>query len=875
VLGTCRRLLRDAHDAEDAFQATFLVLARKAGSIRQRDCLAAWLYRVAVNISRTAARGGACRRAHERAAAALRAVRGAAEAGVPDWQPLLDEEVSRLPRKYREPVVLCYLQGRTHDEAARELGWPVGTVKGRLARARDLLRARLTRRGLALTSAGLTTALETPLADGAVPGTLSATTLRAARAFAAGAAAPAGAESARAVTLAKGALPTLSAPRFVLVCVLFLFAAGAGALYAFGHGAGPEASPDQRPEAEAPVVRAEGGVAPANVPGPAKAEVGAGPWGKPVDGLAARLTVRPRYAIGQAITVTVEVKNVSDRKRYLVPRLDPQFPDHLALEITSPSGRKIRLRSHSMGGVGPASYQAVAPGEVRHFEIADLRDYFLDLEPFQTFPPRQAKPVEPGKYTLTCRFQSPKVPQRFVLGTRFREGKQEKIYQDPAPELVAGQWASAVSALPAAFELRPLGKDDLVVHEWGVFTVFNDAKFANVNRKAEWGSLPSFFYRQFPRERLRWVPAGWDKPVIYFYAKPESLRLSIKVTFAEGAPVVWWPAAADPVDASVFRTAQTPKRARPFRALTWDAWVGDRAPDPRKGGAGPWGKVTDFPLPADCWLREARLPGASRLTVIGNIEGQPKRIFPGAKDRAETERFLYYDGLVPSPAYLRCEKVEAKAVVLRNRARFDIPRLFVVDRRVKGGVGFAEVGGEKPFQAGTALRVEPAAVAAADWPAAGLKRVRQALCDAGLFAAEADALLKIWRGQLFEAEGVTVFHLLPAAEYDRMLPLSILPAPAARPVRVGLALHPHVEVEPDLTARVGALIRQLDDAKFEKRAAASKALLEIGPLAIGLLRAELAKGPPLETRRRIEGILSRVDAADWLKLRPATKRGEK
>src|SRR5262249_28061179 len=133
----------------------------------------------------------------------------------------------------------------------------------------------------------------------------------------------------------------------------------------------------------------------------------------------------------------------------------------------------------------------------------------------------------------------------------------------------------------------------------------------------------------------------------------------------------------------------------------------------------------------------------------------------------------------------------------------------------------------------------------------------------------------IWRGLFFEAEGVTVFHILPAAEYDRMLPLSVLPSPAARPVRVGLALHPHVEVEPDLTARGGALIRQLDDAKFEKRAAASKALLEIGPLAIGLLRAELAKGPPLETRRRIEGILSRVDAADWLKLRPATKQGEK
>src|SRR5262249_39235744 len=172
--------------------------------------------------------------------------------------------------------------------------------------------------------------------------------------------------------------------------------------------------------------------------------------------------------------------------------------------------------------------------------------------------------------------------------------------------------------------MTALAKDDLVVHEWGVFTVFNDVKYANVNRKEEWGSLPTFFYRQFPKERLRWVPAAWDKPVVYFYAKPQSLRVGVKVTFTEGAPVVWWPAAYDPVDDGGFRTADTPKRPRPFRSLTWDAWLGERAPDPRTRQ---WVQATDFPLPADCWLREARLPGASKLTVVGNIEGPPKVVF--------------------------------------------------------------------------------------------------------------------------------------------------------------------------------------------------------------------------------------------------------
>jgi RNA polymerase sigma factor (sigma-70 family) len=871
VLGACRRFLPDAHAAEDAFQATFLVLATKAGSLRREESLAAWLYRVAVNISRTAARGDACRRAHEQEAARRRP-HAAAEAGLPEWEPLLDEEVSRLPRKYRMPVVLCYLEGRTHDEAARQLGWPLGTVKGRLARARDLLRARLCRRGLALPASGLAATLERGAAAGAVPTPLPST-LRAALAFSAGGPLPAGAVSARAVTLAKGALPAVSAARPLLVCVLLLFTAGAAALYALGRGAGAEGGPEVRPGPGTAPAKVEGAGLAGDDLQAAKADAAGGPWGKPVDGLAARLVVRPRYAVGHPITATVEVKNTSDRTRYLAPRLDPQMVDSLTLEVVGPGGKQVRQTHLGRGSwVGETSFQPLAAGEVKRFEVFDLRRDFDELDAWQGHPSRKANAVRPGKYRLQFRFRSPKVPERFSVGQRVVKGKVETEYRAPPPALVAGQWAGEVTSAPVAFELVPLGKDDLVVHEWGVFTVFNAAKYANVNRKAEWGSLPSFFYRQFPKERLRWVPAAWDKPVVYFYAKPESLRLSVQVTFAEGAPVVWWPAVADPVDDGGFRTARTPKRARPFRSLTWEAWVGDRAPGLRKHDPGAWVKATDFPLPADCWLREARLPGASRLTVIGNIEGQPVRIFPGAKDRAETERFLYYDGLVPAPAYLRCEKVEAKAVVLRNRARFDIPRLFVVDRRVKGAVGFAAVGGDRPFRAGTALRVEPAPVAAADWPAAGVKQVRQALLGAGLFGAEADALLKIWRARLFEAEGVTAFHVLPAAEYDRMLPLSVLPAPAARPVRVGVALHPHVEVEPDLAAQVGSLIRRLSDPKFERRAAASKALLEVGPLAIALLRAELEKGPPLETRRRIEEILSRVDAADWLQLPGAVKK---
>jgi RNA polymerase sigma factor (sigma-70 family) len=164
VLGVCRRVLRHRHEAEDAFQATFLVLVQRAGAIKRADLLAGWLY------------GVAYRPALRARAGAARTPGSAAEVSDPstttpegdllrqELRQLLDEELGRLPERYRTPLVLCYLQGQTYEEAARHLGWPAGTVSGRLARAREALRARLVRRGLAL-SAGL---LAPSLADAAL-----------------------------------------------------------------------------------------------------------------------------------------------------------------------------------------------------------------------------------------------------------------------------------------------------------------------------------------------------------------------------------------------------------------------------------------------------------------------------------------------------------------------------------------------------------------------------------------------------------------------------------------------------------------------------------------------------------------------------------
>ena len=178
VLGICRRLLDEPADVEDAFQATFLVLVHRAESVRKRESVGSFLHGVALRVAHRIRTHAQQRRIHERQAFLPRAT-------PPDpivWRdlrPVLDEELDRLPEKYRAPLVLCYLEGKTHEEAARQLGWTNGTVCGRLARARDLLRGRLVRRGLTLSAATLPVLLTENALPAAVPGALSGGTLQA------------------------------------------------------------------------------------------------------------------------------------------------------------------------------------------------------------------------------------------------------------------------------------------------------------------------------------------------------------------------------------------------------------------------------------------------------------------------------------------------------------------------------------------------------------------------------------------------------------------------------------------------------------------------------------------------------------------------
>lgn len=225
VFGLCRRLLGHVQDAEDVFQATFLVLARKAATIRRPQSLSCWLHGVAYRLALKARAETQRRRSHEQLAQPL----GATADVDLSWREvcgLLDEELQRLPEKQRLPLVLCYLEGLTQDEASGRLGWPRGTLKRRLEAGRERLRLRLTHRGVTLGAGLFAVALTDSAAKGAVSLTLCKSTVRAGILFVTN---EAGALAATpAALLAKGALQTMLTTKFKIASVVLLLLACAG-----------------------------------------------------------------------------------------------------------------------------------------------------------------------------------------------------------------------------------------------------------------------------------------------------------------------------------------------------------------------------------------------------------------------------------------------------------------------------------------------------------------------------------------------------------------------------------------------------------------------------------------------------------------------
>jgi RNA polymerase sigma factor (sigma-70 family) len=208
VLRTCRSILHDQHAAEDAFQATFVVLLRKARSLWARESLGPWLHQVATRVA-SGMRSGVARQRRLERRTAKPGEFSESGAGLDDFAPAIHQELDRLPQRYRAPILLCCLEGLTREQAASRLGWPMGTLQSRLARGRERLKGRLTKRGIAPGAAVATALLSQQGVRAAVPGFLVESTVQTAVEFLTLPTAVAGATSIAVTKLAEGVLKTM------------------------------------------------------------------------------------------------------------------------------------------------------------------------------------------------------------------------------------------------------------------------------------------------------------------------------------------------------------------------------------------------------------------------------------------------------------------------------------------------------------------------------------------------------------------------------------------------------------------------------------------------------------------------------------------
>lgn len=357
VLRLCQRVLQHQEDAEDAFEATFLVLCQKAASLRPQKSLAGWLHSVAYRIAQKARVAAARRRKHEGRSADRQAIDPLAEITLREAHEILDQELLRLPDKFRAPLVLCYLEGLTREEAAQQLGWPTSTLKSRLEEARERLRRRLAARGLALSGALVASLFYEGTASGAVPSALLDSTVRAATLVAAGDAAAAGVVSAEVAALAKGVMKGMFISKLykmttAVVLALGLAGAGVGVAVhrALADGA-PVAAVAPADEAAAPSAAAD-----EQKPGEGnKPQDGQKPRevDKPRDGQKPREADKPRdgerpAAKGETVTLTGTVSKTETKRK----RDDGSALTVITYILTEENGNKVQFPAPREGDAG-------------------------------------------------------------------------------------------------------------------------------------------------------------------------------------------------------------------------------------------------------------------------------------------------------------------------------------------------------------------------------------------------------------------------------------------------------------------------------------------------------------------------------------------
>jgi hypothetical protein len=402
--------------------------------------------------------------------------------------------------------------------------------------------------------------------------------------------------------------------------------------------------------------------------------------------------------------------------------------------------------------------------------------------------------------------------------------------------LLVAALAALLPASATAAELQQLPHaKGLVVHEWGVFSVNEDVEFANADLRAEWDKLPAFVHGHI---KGRVVPQHWGavearrRPIVFFHAKEPAL-VSVKIDFPGGLAGVWYPATMSP---AVYGMNPQPAAGN---SLQWE--LGIKQP--------PGGWRPKAPAPPEVtdkhWFARVRQVKSDEIFA---------RYSPNNQD-VERERFLYYDGIFPQGKWLKIE-VEKDRVSLTSRVKHPVFDVTVVDRR---GEGKVRVGRVARVEAGETVKgVKFENTDESRFASEASETLLKQLAGAGLNEDEAKSLVDLWRKEFFETPGLNLFYRIPQTEYDRLLPLTITPAPVSV-VRVGLVHHGHLE--PDFAERVLELVKKLDSPKFAEREAATKKLIATGPAALVQLQKILqSKDLSVDVRERVETLVKKWSA---------------
>ena len=448
VWGVCRRVLSH-HDAEDAFQAAFIVLVRKAASVKPREMVGNWLYGVAQHAALQARRTIARRR--EVQVTEMPDAAAAQNDQWPDVQPLLDQELSRLPDRYRAVLVLCDLEGKTRRDVAVQLGCPEGTVASRLVRARSMLAKRLTQRGVVLSGGSLAAVLSHNIASAAVPAAVVSSTIKAASLC--------GQVSLKVAALTEGVLKTMLLTKLKSVMAVLVIVAMIGAI-GFGIARGQQKgdTPQAAEKAEVPVVKE-------------KAEMDdATAWGKEVDGLQAGLLAEAATCrLGEQLKFTLKLRNVGKAEATVTYSLSGYSPS-----VTTDSGGRVTVyMPPPYSGYSPPIKRTLKPGEtitLYNPKVAvepEGRAKLLIVKPYET----STICVAPGKYKIAYGDMLQSHP-KVATGTAEFEVKDQVAWGKEANGLQAGLYISNASdvriggKVQMVVKLRNVSKETIKVSAW-------------------------------------------------------------------------------------------------------------------------------------------------------------------------------------------------------------------------------------------------------------------------------------------------------------------------------------------------------------------------------------------------------------------------